>query len=73
VTPPNIEFTTAPAREYAELCEQHASLTAYIEREAPELRASGEHEILAELQRIEAQMLDRLVKLKAQGRATGDA
>lgn len=62
---PNIEFTPAPARE---LREQHASLRAYIECEAPELRASGEHEILAELERIAAQMLDRLGKLEGFGR-----
>lgn len=64
MTLPNIEFTPTPTREYAELYEQHATLTAYIEREAPELRAAGKLAALEVLEHVAAQLLDRLNKMR---------
>ena len=61
------------AAEYRELCEAHASLTAYIEREAPEMRARGEHDALDELEKIAGAMLDRIFELYAQGAHLGSA
>lgn len=71
MTSPNIPFTPDPRREYAELCEAHASLTAYIEQEGPEMRASGQHDALAELERAADAQLDRLTELHAYLTARG--
>jgi hypothetical protein len=59
----HIPFTVSPDREREELEGQHASLTAYIQREAPEMRASGQHDALGELEAIEAAMWARLMEL----------
>lgn len=67
---PNIPFTD-PRREYRETCEQHAALTAYLEREAPEMRASGQHEALAELEQLEAALFERVQDLYQRGNAEG--
>lgn len=67
MTPPNIPFTPDPEQEYRDLCEQQTSLRLYIEREGAELRASGQHDALSELERLEGAMLDRLSELHAQG------
>ncbi|CAM3982254.1 hypothetical protein [Deinococcus frigens] len=66
-----IPFTPSPEREREELCEQHANLTAYIQREAPELRASGQGDALGELERIEAAQWARLRELESMGSAGG--
>lgn len=73
MTPPNIPFTPDPRREYQDLCEQHDSLSAYIEREGPEMRASGQHAELEELERLEAAMHARINELYAQGASVGSA
>ncbi|MDV6376091.1 hypothetical protein [Deinococcus arenicola] len=62
-----IPFTPSPEREREELCEQHASLTAYIAREGPEMRASGQHDALGELETIEAAQWARLRELGSAG------
>ena len=67
MTGPVIPFTPAPAVEYRDLCEWHASLTAYIEREGPEMRSHGRPDELAELEKIAGAMLDRLGELEALG------
>lgn len=70
--PHRIPFTPSPRVEYQELCEQHTSLTVYLEREAPEMRASGQHDALAELERVAAAQWERLQELYAQVRARGE-
>ena len=60
-------FTPSPSAEYRDLCEYHASLSEYLEREAPEMRARGEHGALSELETLAGKMLDRLSELEAQG------
>jgi hypothetical protein len=71
MTPHRIPFTPAPREAYQTLCEDHASLTAYIEREAPEMRASGQHDALAELEQVAAAQWERLRELHAQLSAGG--
>lgn len=72
-TPQALAFTPAPRALYREVCELHASLSEYIEREAPEMRARGEHDALAELEKIAGQMLDRISELHASGAHLGSA
>lgn len=72
--PAPLPFTPAPRVEYRDLCEYHASLTAYIEREAPEMRAIGDSDALSELETLAGKMLDRMGELEAQGaHLTGSA
>ncbi|WP_027459693.1 hypothetical protein [Deinococcus murrayi] len=66
-TPAPTPFTPDPAAEYRELCDLLTSLTAYLESEAPELRATGEGAALAELERLAAAMLGRIGEQHAQG------
>lgn len=72
-TPTPIPFTPSPPVEYRNLCESHASLAAYIEREGPEMRASGQGEALGELERLADAMQDRISELHAQGLDLGSA
>lgn len=72
-TPQVLAFTPSPRVLYRELCEQHASLSEYIEREAPEMRARGEYDALGELEKIAGRLLDRLSELQASGAHLGSA
>lgn len=72
-TPTLTPFSPSPRVEYQTLCAQHASLTEYIEREAPEMRARGEHDALGELEKIAGAMLDRISELHASGAHLGSA
>lgn len=72
-TPQVLAFTPSPRAEYREACELHASLSEYIEREAPEMRARGELDALGELEKIAGRLLDRLSELQASGAHLGSA
>lgn len=63
-----IPFAPSPERKREELCDQHASLTAYIQRGAPETRAGGQHDALGELESIEAAVWVRPRELESAGR-----
>ncbi len=72
-TPPLIPFTPSLATEYRNLCEYHASLETYLERERAELLDQGEGEALTELERLSSAMLDRISELHALGAHLGRA
>lgn len=66
-----IPFTPSPLQEYRQLCADQESLTVYIEREAPEMRAGGQGDALDELRRLSDAMHARIIELHAQLRAAG--
>lgn len=72
-TPTLTPFSPSPRVEYQTLCAQLAGLEAYLEREAPEMRARGEHDALGELEKIAGAMLDRISELHASGAHLGSA
>lgn len=64
MTGPVIPFTPSPRQEYAQLSADHESLTAYIEREGPEMRATGQGDALDELHRLNDALALRLDELR---------
>ena len=57
--------------EYVDLCDLLGSLSGYIETEGPEMRATGQHDALSDLDRQETEMVERLAVLERLGRAEG--
>ena len=57
--------------EYVELCDLLDSLSGHIETEGPEMRATGQHDALSDLDRQETEMVERLAVLERLGRAEG--
>lgn len=57
--------------EYVDLCDLLDSLSTYIETEGPEMRVTGQHDALGDLDRQETEMALRLAVLDRLGRAEG--